>query len=540
MNKLLSLIKVDLMHSYSINNLKKKHNKKRNIGSLIATIILGAFLFLCVFIFSFSMGFLASEANQLDFLLVFGYTIASFMCFTVTISKANGFLFEAKDFELLMSMPINTKTIVLSKLISLLILNYLSFGLITVPTFVVYGIFSGAGLIYYLIAIVSVLTGPLLIVTICSFISYFLGIAFRKVKAKSIIMSIFSLIIFTVVFLLYMTFINKMEYAEDPNIDIMEYYGTYFSDMKNNFMTYYPISKLLAEGMMGNILYYALYLLIMIAPFSLLVVFVGKNFLKANMRAKISYTDKNFKLKHQKKNSKTFALIKRDLKRFFSSSTQVLNIGIGPIMSTILMVVMAINFKNASESEMDNEFLKGFLPLMLTLTVGFTFGIMPSTSSSISLEGKNFWIIKSAPINTRDVFLSKVLFYLLICFPFIVANTIIMYILIDISILNTLIAFLIQIVLTLVYSVEGLWINILTPKFDWDNEVKAIKQGTGPLLSMLFGFALGAFMYITPFIAFSFGLNGLVFLLINAIITLLIMCLILFTHGKKRYEKLQA
>ena len=204
------------------------------------------------------------------------------------------------------------------------------------------------------------------------------------------------------------------------------------------------------------------------------------------------------------------------------------------------MVVMAINFKNASESEMDNEFLKGFLPLMLTLTVGFTFGIMPSTSSSISLEGKNFWIIKSAPINTKDVFLSKVLFYLLICFPFIVANTIIMYVLIDISILNTLLAFLIQIVLTLVYSVEGLWINILTPKFDWDNEVKAIKQGTGPLLSMLFGFALGAFMYITPFIAFSFGLNGLVFLLINAIITLLIMCLILFTHGKKRYEKLQA
>ena len=55
------------------------------------------------------------------------------MTFTVTISKANSLLFEGKDFELLMSMPINTKTIVLSKLISLLLINYLSFGLILVP-----------------------------------------------------------------------------------------------------------------------------------------------------------------------------------------------------------------------------------------------------------------------------------------------------------------------------------------------------------------------------------------------------------------------
>jgi len=205
MNKLFSLIKVDLIHSYSINKLSKKHNKERKLGSLVATIILGTILFISIFTVMFSMGLMAKEFNQLDYLLVFGYTIGSFLTFTMTISKANGFLFEAKDFELLMSMPIKTKTIVLSKLISLLTICYLGFGAIFIPCLVVYGLFSNSGIIFYLLSIISLITGPLLIVTICSFISYFLGIALRKFKHKSIFMSIFSLLIFTVVFILYMT-----------------------------------------------------------------------------------------------------------------------------------------------------------------------------------------------------------------------------------------------------------------------------------------------------------------------------------------------
>jgi len=539
MNKLFSLIKVDLIHSYSINKLSKKHNKERKLGSLVATIILGTILFISIFTVMFSMGLMAKEFNQLDYLLVFGYTIGTFLTFTMTISKANGFLFEAKDFELLMSMPIKTKTIVLSKLISLLTICYLGFGAIFIPCLVVYGLFSNSGIIFYLLSIISLITGPLLIVTICSFISYFLGIALRKFKHKSIFMSIFSLLIFTVVFILYMTFVNKMEYMDNPTEENLQMLAEYFANMKNNFMKYYPISKLLSTGLTGNIVNYLLYLLLMIAPFSLLVLFVSKNFLKANMRAKIAYTNKNFKLKEQKQSSKIASLLKRDMKRFFSSSAQVLNIGIGPILSTILLFVMAINFgKNVDI--VNNDFYRNFMPLMLTLTAGFTYGIMPSTASSISLEGKNFWILKTSPIKTKDVFISKIIFYVIICFPFVIINTIIMAIILKMNILNIILAFLIQLVLIFAYAIEGLWINILTPKFDWDNEVKAIKQGTGPLLSMLFGFLLGIIMYVPPFIAIAFNINGLIILLITSIFVLVIMTIILFTHGKKKYDKIQA
>ena len=115
-----------------------------------------------------------------------------------------------------------------------------------------------------------------------------------------------------------------------------------------------------------------------------------------------------------------------------------------------------------------------------------------------------------------------------------------MAIILKMNILNIILAFLIQLVLIFAYAIEGLWINILTPKFDWDNEVKAIKQGTGPLLSMLFGFLLGIIMYVPPFIAIAFNINGLIILLITSIFVLVIMTIILFTHGKKKYDKIQA
>lgn len=546
MNKLLKLIKIDIIHSYSINKLNKKHNAKRKLGSLIATLILGLFLLCFIAFIVISLGVICKQTNQLDTLLILGYTLGTVLCFTVTISKANGFLFEARDFELLMSMPISNKTIVFSKLCSLLILNYLGFGAVFIPCLIVYGVLSLASIGFYILGLIAFLIGPFLVVAVCSFISYLLGLLLRRTKFKSIIMSMVSLLIFIVFMVFYMSFVVKTsaiegELGDDFNA-IMQLYGDMIKGLKENIQTYYPIAKFLSEGLQGNLVSYLIYLVIMVIPFALLVLVVSKNFLKANMRSKNSSSSKNYTFKDQKQENKIVAIFKRDFKRFISSTNQMLNIGIGPILSTILVVVMAINFKNIAGSETNEEadfIINKLLPLLLVLTAGFTFGIMPSTSSSISLEGKSFWILKSSPIKTEDVLISKVLFYVIICLPFILVNTALIYFFTNVSVFNCILVLLIQISLVFGYSLEGLWINILTPKFDWDNEVKAIKQGTGTLLSMLFGFALGVILYVPPFIFIALDLNGFIILLVDSLVVSTIMGVVLFTHGKKRYEQLE-
>ena len=96
-----------------------------------------------------------------------------------------------------------------------------------------------------------------------------------------------------------------------------------------------------------------------------------------------------------------------------------------------------------------------------------------------------------------------------------------------------------QVVIIIIFAFEGLFINILAPKLDWDNEVRAIKQTGAPVISMLFGFLIDGLLFIIPFILeiyFGFGLIGV---LVMGILILNIVSILLFTVGKSKYERIQ-
>ena len=77
MNKIWSLVKIDLIHSYSINKLNKRHNQQRKLGSLIATIILGALLFISVSTLMLSMGVISFWIYYCIFYDIHSYNIKS-------------------------------------------------------------------------------------------------------------------------------------------------------------------------------------------------------------------------------------------------------------------------------------------------------------------------------------------------------------------------------------------------------------------------------------------------------------------------------
>ena len=68
MNKLFSLIKVEIIHGYSINKLSKKKNSNRKLGPFIATIILSLFLIGFVTFYAIMIGSICKQTNNLDFL----------------------------------------------------------------------------------------------------------------------------------------------------------------------------------------------------------------------------------------------------------------------------------------------------------------------------------------------------------------------------------------------------------------------------------------------------------------------------------------
>ena len=90
MSKLFKLIKVDLIQSYSLNKLNKKHGKKRGLGALIATILLGALILASVCYLFYFMGTICAETGQEDYLLALDIVIVIQIIVPTEYPKTNG------------------------------------------------------------------------------------------------------------------------------------------------------------------------------------------------------------------------------------------------------------------------------------------------------------------------------------------------------------------------------------------------------------------------------------------------------------------
>jgi ABC-2 type transport system permease protein len=112
--------------------------------------------------------------------------------------------------------------------------------------------------------------------------------------------------------------------------------------------------------------------------------------------------------------------------------------------------------------------------------------VMSNTSCvSISIEGKNLWILKSLPIAEMDIFKSKILLNILLTIPI----SLISFLVIGIKLgfeLKTVILVMIFIVLLAVFSAAlGLFINLLYPKLEFTSDVQVVKQGASVIINMI-------------------------------------------------------
>ena len=94
-----------------------------------------------------------------------GMSVVGF-CFVGSVFLTQSQLFESRDNELLLSMPIPARTIVASRLLSLLFLNYIYTAIIMVPAAVMFVIHVRPGFMFYLSYIVGFLLLPLLSMTL--------------------------------------------------------------------------------------------------------------------------------------------------------------------------------------------------------------------------------------------------------------------------------------------------------------------------------------------------------------------------------------
>lgn len=530
MNNLKGLIKINFLSSFPfLNKFKKKFKSILALG-----VLLYSFIFIIVTMYLLAFAKMFSEANKTEIILYMGISLTSILILISNITKVNTYLFSCKDYELLTSMPISEKEIIVSKLVTLYALNYLFSSIILFPCYIAYAIYTSFDIILLLSSIILSFALPIIPMVISSFIALvfklFQGKNFNKIiKTFEIIFGL--LLVISIVLLYTKVFVSE----NDINKQIEE--------MGKLFLNIWPMSKFIFKGFYEkNTIYFLIYILL---SFSLSFVYVIITSHFFNYLNNLSLFCKKIKNRISfKKSSEIKALTKKELRLYLSTPSYVINTIPGPILTIITIILLCSHL-------VKNNFAIGYPKIdryldgssicgILTILMMFLLSVTSTSSSSISLEGKSLWVIKSVPVSVKNIFLSKIILnLLLIGIPYII-SFVYMAIAIKPHIYVLGLTFLSGLNLIVSFSVLGLVYNLFLPKFEFTNSIQVIKQGAAVLVNMLISFAICLFLFIVYVILVTlFNLFiTLITITIISIGILVISIILLSKKGREKYNNL--
>lgn len=529
--KTISLLKAVFSEDMKLFKVSYKKNSK------ISKIILPIVLFLLI---SFSIGtyaFMMADSLykfNLTYVMISLFIMAvSIISFVEGIYKSQGILFNSKDDDLLFSLPIKKSLILFVRILKLNVFQYLFNLMFILPAFVIYIYYENPGISFYLLSILMSILIPIIPTIASSIIGYIIKILSSKFKAKKLVETVFSLIVFLSIFIISFnieSFVaNLGENAKSINDLLIKLY--YPTLLYNNLITNFNLIDLIKL------------LLINIIPFIIFIVFGSKYYFKLISKTKENYvkTKVNNKEKMYIKRSKMITLIRKELKRYLSSPIYILNTSFGLLLS--LVGTIALMFNNSILDSL--EFLKSSgidLPIFVIFYIFILFVVSMTeiTASSISLEGKTINITRSLPVGSDEVLKSKLFTSFIIEFPFLIISYLIFIIKFRINILHSLFLIILIFVSILLISTLGLIINLKYPKMNAKNDTEIVKQSMSAMVSTFTSFVISIgsiflIIYLTKYLDINLII---IFHLMFLTILTIVSYIYLMKKGSIEYSKI--
>ncbi len=475
-----SLVKIRLKSVFSSVGKGDKKPKKGMTIFIYAALLyaLVAMTFMIGSMFKNIASALANtEYSWLYFSLMFFFLIT--IGFVTTVFAAQSQIFEAKDNELLLSMPIPVKYIITSRIISLLVIDLVEdiiFGVILLVVFIMERPLSPIQIIIYFIELMG-------IIVMTSTLSTFFGWIFAMISSKFKNKSTFTTIISVAIMVGYFAFINKIQGA----LALVIYQGESIALSVKKYM--YPFYCGGVGIVNKDIIAILIFMLIAIIPFTLSIYLISITYLKvvgANKGVKRkAYSRKTIKTNNMKK-----ALLNKECGRFFSSAPYMLNAGFGLIVMFGLSIYLMVRGNRFQEILVLAPYIQEHIEILIVFAILVLNLFNMVSAPSISLEGDALWITRSLPIESKAILLSKVKAHIMICTPFSILISIVCIWVFDIRDIMIVFIILIPILSILFVAIVGVIANVYLPKLEWVDDTVAVKQSMSVLLTMVVSIVL--------------------------------------------------
>ena len=510
----------------------RSKNGKTSVPKIVGFVLLALLLVL-----SFSVMFLSVAASLAMILIPAGldsYYFAIFNLITLSfvfifsIFETKSELFDCRDNELLLSMPIRPRDIVLSRALSVILLNVGETLIIMIPALVMYSVFGGA-LPYVFSALAVSILICLLATALASAAGYLVAVLSARFKNNTFI----SVALYIAFFVLY--FIGYEGLME----------GLFLLDEDPEAALGALETALAPIGIIGEISLFSLIPTLVFIPLAIAIPVVAWLIISKNYVKIITGSRRGAKKKYKKEKlasgSVLTALIKKELSVFLSSSAYILN-GASGILFNVILIFLAIFAGDTVIAELGALALFGedfIYVAVAALLSGMAFMNMIS-ASALSLEGKYWWIIKSSPIPARAIVYSKLAPHLIVTVPASIVTSVVLAIVLSAPPIWWIPIILIPLIANLVSAVLGLVLNIAMPKFEFANDAQVVKQSMPVFICTMLGMLL-MFGSVAISLVLTMSLSAAVSAVIIAVfylVVFLVLYLVLTGPCERRLGKL--
>ena len=533
MKKTLSLLKAVLSQDMNMFKYGTKANSSK-LKKIIFPVALFIIVCLSIGVYAYMIADELSKVHLTYIMLTMFIFIVSILAFMQGIYKSQGILFEARDNDLLFSLPISRSKILFVRIFKLLLFQYIYNLMFLLPAFVIYIYFEKPGVIFYIVSLIMTFLVPMIPIIISGVLGYLVKLFSSKSRFKKIIQTVLTSIIFLGVFFLSS---NIENFIKDIAVK---------ANSINDFLTkiYYPIGlyiNLVNKFNLGDLIKL---ILVNVVPFILFIFIGSKFYFKIIVNSNSSSVRKSVGHNTFIKRSKIMALVRKEMNRYFSSPVYMFNTSFGLLLLVVLSIALCVNGNSAITSMLSSYNIDPNVSTFLLYygIILFSTAMTSITSSCISLEGTTINITKSLPISEKTILKSKIIYPFVIELPFILISELIFFIKFRPSLLYMFIIFSLSLLMILFSGLVGLIVNLIYPKLNASNDTEVVKQSMSSMISVFVGMAV--------FILSMFGIVyfnkyldiNLLMLIHLSILLVLVICLyfVLMKFGVKAYKKLNA
>lgn len=526
-----ALLKKQMMEAFSWLYKDKKSGKIRNLQGILVYGLLYLVLFGVLGVTFYKVGAflcepLAGAGLGWLYWCLMGL-MGLFMGVFGSVFNTYSALYQARDNDLLLSMPIPPSRILLARLSGVYVMGLMYELMVMIPAVLAWFLYGTVTPVGVFCSLMIPLVLSVLILALSCMVGWVVALAAGKLKRKNI-----ATVAVSILFIVGYYYVYGKAYAMLQNV--LLFADSFGDKMKTAAYPLYQMG-LAAEG---NLLSLAIFTAMVGVLMALVYLVMERSFLRLSTVGGTAAKAK-YRAKKLRTSSVGGALLKKELRRFAGSANYMLNCGLGVIMMPVAAVVLILKrelilplFTELLSPELGGLVGAGAVCLMCTMN--------DMAAASVSLEGRNLWIVQSMPIPGKKALMAKLHAALLLTLIPAALPVIAVEWLLQPSLLYGLLLPVLVCGFVVMMTALDLTVNLKLPNLTWTSEIVPIKQSAAVSIALFGGMAL-------------VGVAGVMYYLLRKVLSplgfLLILCVLLWgmsgavlrwltTRGAEIYERL--